>query len=671
VHNPYPLQPAAPIPTMYPSHPGPPNTAHPGYAGSPPYPYYPAYNYAYTPYMYWPPPPISHSPVAPEGAPPATVLARPPPLGKSEAVAGYPDAGFVLPPPATYGPPLETQGRVDVNEQKEGNVGGVQRGRRARELSFGSIEAVVQDGSSQPVVVSSSEDALGLDVSGVLVGESAQEGEDVEKPMPPFTIGVAPGETGPTRIRSRTRTQSKGRTLVLSEGAIVIVKTTSEQSEAVTQASEGDVGALVVDGEKEGETVIDLTDSGETKWEFGTTRHTEENEDGQGADLAAFSAIPTGTASAQEVESYMSPPTNEMPISEPLTRPPPIPPIMTTTNGLSSASSPSYDPPSASEPGSADEWKVKDYGYGFGRKNDFASSTHGDERNRRDWQQDREYYGRPRRGSFGGGYNYERGGFERGGYSGRRGRGMGGGFGGRGAYHARTHSRGGGTYQAAQARQPPPFVVQPPPAPLQTDLNGYYMPPPPPLSTYFTPAYEAYPSAFPPYVPPTHNASAPVPFPLSPISFPLDPTRYYLLGQLEYYLSPQNMAQDFFLRQRMDSKGWISIELIASFKRVRQLTDDVQLVKDVLGLSTLVEVKNEWVRSLQWEKYKLPDAAPSAVDVEQDANTAPPTEPPTVGHVPAEEVVEGEEGEEEEEEDVVFVLGKEADPSWTSERHLG
>lgn len=46
---------------------------------------------------------------------------------------------------------------------------------------------------------------------------------------------------------------------------------------------------------------------------------------------------------------------------------------------------------------------------------------------------------------------------------------------------------------------------------------------------------------------------APVPVPLSTIAFPLDATRYYLLGQLEYYLSPQNMAQDFYLRQQVRS----------------------------------------------------------------------------------------------------------------------
>jgi len=42
-----------------------------------------------------------------------------------------------------------------------------------------------------------------------------------------------------------------------------------------------------------------------------------------------------------------------------------------------------------------------------------------------------------------------------------------------------------------------------------------------------------------------------VPSPLSTPSFPLDTTRYYLLGQLEYYLSPQNMAQDFYLRKQV------------------------------------------------------------------------------------------------------------------------
>ncbi|KAF9480943.1 winged helix DNA-binding domain-containing protein [Pholiota conissans] len=137
-----------------------------------------------------------------------------------------------------------------------------------------------------------------------------------------------------------------------------------------------------------------------------------------------------------------------------------------------------------------------------------------------------------------------------------------------------------------------------PPLP-PTGFDGYGAPPP-------LPAVNG--------APPVPQLSPPVPVPLSPISFPLDPTRYYLLGQLEYYLSPQNMVQDFFLRQQMDARGWIPIPLIASFNRVKQLTMDVHFVRDVLTLSSLVQVRGSMVRMGGWEQFVLPDAAPSSVE---------------------------------------------------------
>src|SRR6202035_3085762 len=96
-------------------------------------------------------------------------------------------------------------------------------------------------------------------------------------------------------------------------------------------------------------------------------------------------------------------------------------------------------------------------------------------------------------------------------------------------------------------------AITPPPQfhPLSahTETSGAYYPPPrPTLATYIPTGYETYQA--PPPVPAPTNAP-PVPIPLSSLSFPLDPTRWYLLGQLEYYLSPQNMAQDFFLRQKV------------------------------------------------------------------------------------------------------------------------
>jgi la-related protein 1 len=88
----------------------------------------------------------------------------------------------------------------------------------------------------------------------------------------------------------------------------------------------------------------------------------------------------------------------------------------------------------------------------------------------------------------------------------------------------------------------------------------------------------------------------------------------------------------------MDSKGWIPIALIASFNRIKQLTQDVQLVTDVLSLSTLVEVNGSHVRLGKglWKNFALPNAPQSTV-----------------------EDTEGE-AEEEEEDDVVIVMNNTA-----------
>ncbi|KAH9933903.1 uncharacterized protein B0H18DRAFT_1115261 [Fomitopsis serialis] len=569
-HPPYALPPIAPVPTLY-STPGlqPPQSV--PFSGTPPYPMYSPYGYPYPPYMFWQP---GTSPVAPEGVPPPMMLGRPPLSGENESTALYREPG---------------QG-----EQRQ--RGAVERGRRTRELSFGTIDAEVEAG--QP------DEELG--VLGLrLTSEEPQEATTT-KPTPPFAIGVAPGETGPARIRR-----------------VPIPKV-----------------------------VIDLTEPGETKWEFGTTSQDEAEVI---AEVGPRPAHVNGTV--QPAPSHPGPAlgvTRMDAVPPPFVHPsayappPTLPPIITTTNGLAPAHSPSMrasalPPLSASDVGQSDDLRVKDYGYGFGRKNYGPLSAGGE---RRDWQgerpPEREYYGRSRRGSFGG-YGYDRGGHERGGYPGRRGRGGGRGYEGRGTYHARTHSRGGG-YQGRQ----PPFSAQQP-ASVQTDVNGYYAPPPQ-GTTYYSPAYEPYAAGYPapPANPPILQnmpSGAPLPMPVTPLSFPLDSVRYYLLGQLEYYLSTDNMAQDFFLRQQMDSRGWISIPLLASFKRVQQLTTSLQLVKDVLALSSLVEVRDDHVRMHQCAQFILPNAPESTVEaLAYDGSFA---------------TVHGEEPEEEE-EDVVFVLERPA-----------
>lgn len=220
-----------------------------------------------------------------------------------------------------------------------------------------------------------------------------------------------------------------------------------------------------------------------------------------------------------------------------------------------------------------DEWQVRDFGYGFGHMSGTgnAAAVVRDEINAREQRrvqerrereeqerrqkedQEREKgeapQDRSRRGSVNGG------GYERGAYQTRRGRGMNGGY-GRG--YGRNFSRGGYSQYSRHQHQysptPPTQFSQLPSHSshgYSPDQSVYFLPPPPPppqnFGAYHPGGYEVYQY---PSFPPPPALYPPVPHPISQPRFSLDPTRYYLLGQLEYYLSPQNMAQDFYLRKQ-------------------------------------------------------------------------------------------------------------------------
>ncbi|KAI0711116.1 hypothetical protein C8T65DRAFT_184549 [Cerioporus squamosus] len=666
-NNPYPLP-----PMPYSGQPGMPPMPMPGY-GTPPYPMYPPYGYYGQPYLFWPPPgappPAMSSPMSNgqplAGVPPPTMLARPPPPSESDAVAGYRDVGFTLPPAA------EVQ-----------HDSGEERGRRTRQLSFGSITAGINELGMSPSPEISTQGlgavpegaALGLDVSGgqaqssagTVVSASQEEkviGES--KTFTGFSIGVAPGEPSPARLRSRTRTQSRG--AVASVSAPALAQPLSKEADKGDASAEDPVSRLADAAAK----AIDLTDSA-TMWEFGTTKQTD-----AAAEVASGPPVPSSSdVPVVNPASGLA----GIPTFVPQYVPPYVPPVTIPSgpvSGLPNSPSPSlYTPRQPLSASAEEEWEVRDYGYGFGRGGPGpvypqATAPPRDDRHYRDREERQQHYGRPRRGSYGqGGYGYDRGG-ERGSYSGRRGRGFDGGYRGRGGYGSRGYSGRGG--YAGQPRQ----QAYVPPSQPQADVNGYYAPPMAPIATYIPQAYDAY--AYPTYTQPpplpqpvpasnTQGAPPPVPEPQTQVGFPLDATRHWLLGQLEYYLSAQNLAQDFWLRQQMDSRGWIPISLIASFNRVRALTTDMHLVVEVLMLSSLVEVeaKSSHVRMRNWQQYVLP-TAPASTVVEDDTT---PQAPATYDDVHAQythapvhtqegghyEAQQNHDGDEDEEEDVVFVL---------------
>ncbi|KHJ94517.1 la domain protein [Oesophagostomum dentatum] len=63
--------------------------------------------------------------------------------------------------------------------------------------------------------------------------------------------------------------------------------------------------------------------------------------------------------------------------------------------------------------------------------------------------------------------------------------------------------------------------------------------------------------------------------------------------QIEYYFSADNLQKDFFLRRKMNAEGFLPITLIASFPRVRSLTQDLALICEGLRDSDKVELSDD------------------------------------------------------------------------------
>merc|ERR1719316_1044227 len=101
----------------------------------------------------------------------------------------------------------------------------------------------------------------------------------------------------------------------------------------------------------------------------------------------------------------------------------------------------------------------------------------------------------------------------------------------------------------------------------------------------------------------------------------LDPLQAFRLqvlaaakSQAEYYFSVQNLCRDMFLRKQMDDQGWISIQVILGFNRVRQILSSLPepplaVLRAALEGSELVEFSpggQEMRARGKWNQWVLP-----------------------------------------------------------------
>ena len=97
--------------------------------------------------------------------------------------------------------------------------------------------------------------------------------------------------------------------------------------------------------------------------------------------------------------------------------------------------------------------------------------------------------------------------------------------------------------------------------------------------------------------PPVQTQFAPYEYPMASMSaVPFQQNPYWdnmvvpmLRSQIEYYFSIENLCKDMYLRARMDSQGFVPLMFIAAFKRMRELSPDTSLIRNVCEESNEID----------------------------------------------------------------------------------
>ncbi|KAL2159138.1 hypothetical protein VTH06DRAFT_2570 [Thermothelomyces fergusii] len=91
-----------------------------------------------------------------------------------------------------------------------------------------------------------------------------------------------------------------------------------------------------------------------------------------------------------------------------------------------------------------------------------------------------------------------------------------------------------------------------------------------------------------------------------------DPSIPILKAQVEYYLSVENLCKDYYLRQHMDGQGFVHLSTIAAFKRIKTVTEDLDLLRVACSLSDQIEfgIGDDGIERLRtrekWQHFVLP-----------------------------------------------------------------
>ncbi|KAF9344790.1 La ribonucleoprotein domain member 1B [Mortierella sp. AD094] len=83
--------------------------------------------------------------------------------------------------------------------------------------------------------------------------------------------------------------------------------------------------------------------------------------------------------------------------------------------------------------------------------------------------------------------------------------------------------------------------------------------------------------------------------------------RAFILQQMEYYFSVENLCKDVYMRKQMDAEGYVPLSLVTNFNRVKNLTTDLALIKETMKSSKEVELNGDKIRRRgDWATWVFP-----------------------------------------------------------------
>lgn len=101
--------------------------------------------------------------------------------------------------------------------------------------------------------------------------------------------------------------------------------------------------------------------------------------------------------------------------------------------------------------------------------------------------------------------------------------------------------------------------------------------------------------------------------------------------QVEHYFSTDNLVKDIFIRKQMTKRGYLPLQTIANFQRMRALTNDYGFIKKAVKASHILKVKKDCVKLRKgWGHWIFP-LQQAEDDSSEDEDEADVTELSAVG----------------------------------------